>query len=85
MKYIVIVLADEEHIFVFPECVDHARMREACERIRFGDEKNFNKRYRDGVVVSAGFIRNGICWGRSETLNLSCRPRVDQELLEKLK
>ena len=83
MKYIVMALADQEDIFVFPRTVDHDRMKEACEIIRFGDERNWNREYRDGEVVSAGFIDNGVCHGRSETLGLSSRGKQDAALLAK--
>lgn len=80
MKYIVMALADQEEIFVFPRTIDHDRMKEACETIRFGDERNWNRKYRQGECVSAGFIDNGVCHGRSETLGLSSRGVVDTKL-----
>ena len=83
MKYIVMALNDEEEIFIFPRIVDHDRMVEACERIRFGDERNWNRKYRKGQVVAAGFIDGGVCHGRSETLGLESRGKVDAALLFK--
>lgn len=85
MKYIVMALADQEEIFIFPRTVDHDRMKEACEIIRFGDERNWNRKYRQGGCVSAGFIDNGICHGRSETLGLSSRSEADTKLLAALR
>lgn len=81
MKYIVMALADQEEIFVFPRTVDHDRMKEACEMIRFGDERHWNRKYRDGECLSAGFVDNGVCHGRSETLGLSSRGAADTRLL----
>lgn len=81
MKYIVMTLADKEEIFVFPRTVDHDRMFEACESIRFGDSRNWNRKYRDGECVAAGFIDNGQCHGRSETLAIKSRGEKDSKLL----
>jgi hypothetical protein len=83
MKYIVLALGDVEEIFIFPKSVDHDRMVEACEIIRFGDERNWNRKYRNGQVVSAGFITNSKCHGRSETLGLNSRGDVDTALFKK--
>lgn len=85
MKYIVMALADKEEIFVFPRTVDHDRMAEACEMIRFGDGRNWNRKYRDGECVAAGFIDGGKCHGRSESLNLASRPEIDTMLLRGMK
>jgi hypothetical protein len=84
MKYIVMALNDVEEIFVFPRTVDHDRMKEACECIRFGDERNWNRKYRHGECLSAGFVENGQCVGRSETLDLKSRPQ-DTALLKGMK
>jgi hypothetical protein len=81
MKYIVMALADKEEIFIFPRTVDHDRMKEACEIIRFGSERNWNRNYCQGECISAGFVDNGICHGRSETLNLNSRGDKDTDLL----
>lgn len=81
MKYIVMALADKEEIFIFPRTVDHDRMKEACEIIRFGDDRNWNRKYRQGECVSAGFIDDGVCHGRSETLGLESRGPKDTALL----
>jgi hypothetical protein len=81
VKYIVMALNDAEEIFVFPRSVDHDRMVEACEAIRFGGERNWNRKYHDGEVVAAGFVDDGVCHGRSETLDLSSRGKKDTKLL----
>jgi hypothetical protein len=83
MKYIVLALDDKEEIFVFPRTVDHDRMFEACEAIRFGSERNWNRKYRDGECVAAGFIDDGVCHGRSETLGIESRGSKDTSLLGK--
>lgn len=84
MKYIVFNLNCKEMIFVFPRDVDHNRMAEACEAIRWGGEHNWRRSLRmDGEAISAGFITNGKCHGRSETLNLDSREE-DNALLNGL-
>jgi len=81
MKYIVMSLAGKEEIFVFPRSVDHDRMAEACQMIRFGRDRNWKRAYRDGECIAAGFVRSGVCDGRSETLNLDSRGDTDTALL----
>lgn len=84
MKYIVIALDGREDIFVFSSLIDHDRMAEACMAIRFGSGINWNRKYRGGEVVAAGFVNGGCCFGRSETLGLESRGEVDTKLLEAL-
>lgn len=86
MKYIVIQLGEREEMFVFPRTVDHDRMFEACEAIRFGNERNWVREIRkNGECIAAGFIDGGECHGHSETLGISSRGEVDTKLLEALK
>lgn len=84
MKYLVAVIDSGEAMFTFPKTVDHDRMAESLERIRFGGERNWDRKLFKGVergtIVSAGFISNGTCHGRSETLDLDCRPITDTAL-----
>jgi hypothetical protein len=82
MKYIVTALNDKELIFIFPRDVDHDRMAEAIAAIRFGSDQNWERKLRkDGELISAGFIDNGECHGRSETLGIESRGMPDTELL----
>lgn len=82
MKYIVVQLGEKQSIFVFPRGVDHDRMFEALEAIRFGDERNWVREIRkNGEAIAAGFIDDGRCHGRSETLNLDSRGDLDSILL----
>lgn len=85
MKYIVVMLEGKEQIFIFPKEVDHDRMYEAMEAIRFDVAGTFRgdwrRKLRDGEAVSAGFVTNGVCHGRSETLNLDSRGEKDTALL----
>ncbi len=86
MKYIVANIEGHEALFVFPREIDHDRMAEALESIRFGYSHNWerklhNAREKDGVLLSAGFVDNGVCHGRSETLDLDSRGGIDTVLL----
>ena len=84
MKYLVANIDGHEALFVFPTEVDHDRMAESLECIRFGGAHNWERKLhngaKDGKIVSAGFISNGACHGRSETLGLECRPITDTAL-----
>lgn len=83
MKYITTRLDDKEVIFVFPQCVDHDRMWEAMEAIRFGDHWTWKRKLHDGEAISAGFVDSaGNCHGRSETMDLKSRGSVDTALLK---
>jgi hypothetical protein len=82
MKYVVVQLGEKESIFVFPREIDHDRMYEALEAIRFGNERNWERKIRmNGEAIAAGFIDNGVCYGRSETLSLDSRGAADTALL----
>lgn len=87
MKYIVVQLEGKEQIFIFPKEVDHDRMYEAMEAIRFDVpgtfRGNWKRKLREGEAISAGFVGNGLCYGRSETLGLDSRLDVDTALLSK--
>lgn len=86
MKYIVVMLEGKEYIFTFPKQVDHDRMFEAMAAIRFDVPNSFRgdwkRSLRDGCAISAGFITNGQCHGRSETLDLDSRPEIDTNLFK---
>lgn len=81
MKYIVAVVDGKESIFTFPRSVDHDRMAEAIEAIRFGSRQDWSRKFRNSEVIAAGFIDNGHCTGKSETLNLKSRGMADTLLL----
>ena len=80
MKYIVTILGGKEAMFVFPKEVDHHRFAEVLENIRYLD---YYTQDNDGKVVSAGFICDSICAGKSETLDLISRPALDCALYKK--
>jgi len=69
----------KEDIFLFPNNIDHDAMAEALEGIRNQTHGNWERIYRK--PVAAGFVENGKCIGRSETLGLKSRLK-DTELLK---
>jgi hypothetical protein len=75
---------EREVIFVFPRQIDHDRFHESLAAIRFGSDRNWERHVlgMPSDLVSAGFITNGVCHGRSETLNIASRGAVDTKLLE---
>jgi hypothetical protein len=81
VKYIVIVLEGKELIFTFPRSVDHDRMAESIAAIRFGSDRNWSRKLREGEVIAAGFIDSGFCHGHSETLGIQSRGEADTALM----
>lgn len=74
MKYIVTKNEEEvEEIFIFPESVHHDCMAEILDCIRNQSWGNWRRVGRK--AISAGFIKGGLCTGRSESLSLSSRPQ----------
>ncbi len=90
MKYVVFKVKDdakqhpgEELLFAFPSSVDHDRMVEACQAIRFGSDRTWDRLFFQAEPIAAGFINShGECHGRSETLDIASRGEVDTKLLE---
>jgi hypothetical protein len=85
MKYIVAIVGGKEAIFVFPKEIDHDRFYEGLAAIRFGHGRDWTRRVlgRPSDLVAAGFVDNGHCWGRSETLKIGSRGEQDTALLPK--
>lgn len=81
MKYV--VTKDEqgkEEIFIFPVAVHHDVMYHAVSRLK--DSSRALRWVRiDRELVSAGFYENGLCYGRSETLNVESRGQIDEQLI----
>jgi len=80
MKYIVYRDGKAEHLVTFPNTINHDRMAEAMEALRFGGDHDWHR--RQGEIVSAGFVVDGRCHGHSETLGISSRGEVDTALLQ---
>ena len=79
MKYIVYQDGDKEYLVAFPRSINHDRMAEALEALRFGSERDWHR--RQGEVLAAGFITGDRCHGSSETLGITSRLDTDTELL----
>lgn len=74
MKYIVARDSDgNEEMFIFSNKIYHSCFAESIEGIRNHDDNNWERVFRQ--PVSAGFIVNGECTGRSESLDLDSRPQ----------
>ena len=86
MKYIVVVIDGHESMFVFPRTINHDAFAEGIEGIRFGGSRDWTRKLinakKEGLVISAGFITNGECHGRSESLNIDGRGNVDTILFK---
>jgi hypothetical protein len=84
MKYVVTQDEDgKEELFMFPKSVNHDVFANAVSRLKNQSHGNWKRIDRD--VIAAGFISYdyGImsCHGRSETLNLDSRGRLDEMLI----
>lgn len=78
MKYVVYLDGDKEFMVIFPRAINHDRMKEALECLRFGDDRDWHR--RQGEIVSAGFIDGNECGGRSESLDVDSRKGTDTML-----
>lgn len=80
MKYIVTKTDEgEEEIFLFPNSVNHDCMIDSISHMKNQSHGSWKRIVR--TPVSAGFVFNGECSGKSESLKLSSRPE-DSTLLE---
>lgn len=83
MKYIVTTNCDnydKEEIFIFNENIHHDCMAEAIEGIKNQSHGNWDRQYHK--PIAAGFTDGRKCWGRSETLGLGSRGKVDSDLIK---
>lgn len=84
MKYI--VTNDEEgkqELFMFPKAINHNDFADAVQRIKTyvnGNPRDWIRLER--TPIAAGFTDGKTCTGRSETLNLNSRGRLDEMLIE---
>lgn len=81
MKYV--VTRDEngkEELFMFPKSINHDCMAEVLGRIKDQSWGSWRRVYRE--PIAAGFTDGKHCTGRSETLNLDSRGRLDEMLIE---
>lgn len=82
MKYVVFKIDGEEAIFLFPRTLRHDRFAEAVTAFKVGDQ-HWRRPLRGEVPVAAGFVTQGQCHGKSETLGIGSRGAVDTGLLER--
>ena len=83
MKYV--VTRDEdgvEEIFIFPKRYNHDDFAGDINGLRVRDPNNhreWDRKYKE--PISAGFTDGKHCTGRSETLDLDSRGRLDEMLI----
>ncbi len=81
MKYIVIESDGVELMFVFPGSVVHSEMLESVRSTRHLAGRGWDWPFECAKPVSAGFIKDGRCHGRSESIGIDSRGAVDSALL----
>jgi hypothetical protein len=74
MKYVVFKSNRGEQIIPFPEIIQHSVMADDVHRSSF----------RSMTAISGGFIENGKCVGKSESLRMESRGDADTALMLKL-
>jgi hypothetical protein len=74
MKYVVFDGHRGEQIIIFPEIIQHSVMANDVHRSSFGSMK----------AISGGFIENGKCVGKSESLRMESRGDADTALISNL-
>lgn len=84
MKYV--VTRDEsgkEELFMFPRHINHDDFAHVLSYIKTyvnGSHHDWERQYRE--PIAAGFTDGKACTGRSETLDLDSRGRLDEMLIE---
>jgi hypothetical protein len=84
MKYVVMKNEDgKEEIFIFPRNLNHDDFAMAAGSVKRRDPNKHHTYWERHhcTPVAAGFFSAGKCTGRSETLNLDSRGRVDELLI----
>lgn len=83
MKYI--VTRDKEgnvELFMFPKRYNHdefASMVNGLKTFKHGNHREWERSYKE--PIAAGFTDGKTCHGRSESLNLDSRGRIDELLI----
>lgn len=84
MKYVVTRDEDgKEELFMFPKAINHNDFADAVQRIKTyvnGNPRDWIRLKRN--PIAAGFTDGKNCTGRSETLNLDSRGRLDEMLID---
>lgn len=84
MKYVVTENEDgKEEIFIFPKTLNHDDFAETVSYIKRRDPNKHHSHWDRQYCkpVAAGFYDGKNCTGRSETLNLDSRGRLDELLI----
>jgi hypothetical protein len=83
MKYVVTKDEnDKEDIFIFPKRFNHDDFAEAIDRVKVRNLDNPRDWQRGRLApIAAGFTDGKTCAGRSETLDLDSRGRLDEMLI----
>jgi hypothetical protein len=81
MKYVVTEREDgKEELFMFPKHINHDDFAEVLSHIKVHTSfRDWERQYRK--PIAAGFTDGKYCTGRSETLNLDSRGRLDEMLI----
>lgn len=84
MKYVVTRNeAGKEEIFIFPRHINHDDFAEVVSLVKRRDPTrrhgNWEREYCQ--PIAAGFFEGGKCTGRSESLDLGSRGRLDEMLI----
>ena len=84
MKYVVTEdEAGKQEIFIFPKRFNHDDFADIVNHLKTYKNGNHNDRERQyKKPIAAGFTDGKRCSGRSETLNLESRGRLDEMLIE---
>lgn len=84
MKYIAAKLGNQEFIVTFPIFINHDYFWNAVKTTRFDiGLRDWERKLYEAEVIGAGFIRDGKCYGRSETLGVDSRGDLDSSLITK--
>lgn len=84
MKYIVTENEEgKQEIFMFPKRYNHDDMADTVNHLKSfknNNPRDWERHYKK--PIAAGFTDGKTCTGRSETLNLDSRGRLDEMLIE---
>lgn len=71
MKYVTFTGYAGEQIIIFPKKIQHSDFAKSVKELSFGTMR----------PIAGGFIVNGECVGRSESLNMDSRGKLDTDLI----
>jgi hypothetical protein len=74
MKFVTFAGAGGEQIIIFPEVINHRAFAVSIEKLSYGTM----------YPISAGFVEDGICSGKSLSLDMYSRGHLDTDLVIQL-